>query len=470
MRPIVARPAPRRAPGMPRAGPRPAPRRRHRSSRSRASRPSPRRTLRHRAAGALEQAPEGTIVSRDVTVVEGDTFRAIARRELGRAGFAPQLAEYNQSTDGAPLLAGRLVRIPLHVPARGEVATVVFVKGDVTLDGAALDPDTPVAAGAVLETGADGFLSLEFSSGSVMNLQPLSLVVLERLNCLEDDDSCIVEIGAERGEVRSEVEVRDGQPAEFRVTTPFASAAVRGTEFDLVTDDAELLVGVTEGTVAVAALGVELPVQQGFGSITREGEPPGQPRALLPGPVFSNVPTRVVDGDTVRWFGPEEADAWAATLSLDAAGLETVQDLIIAAEAADASPANVLDVAAAVALDPGDYYLNLRGVDDAGLKGYVSSTRVTLARVDTALALPEVTITPEASEFLVQVDEPDPEAAGYEIQISTDSEFSDPLGVDVGAAGGAVFRIEADTVYARARSLVDPVTVSGYGPTASSDP
>ena len=42
--------------------------------------------------------------------------------------------------------------------------------------------------------------------------------------------------------------------------------------------------------------------------------------------------------------------------------------------------------------------------------------------------------------------------------------------MDVGAAGGAVFRLDADTVYARARALVDPLSVSAFGPTASSDP
>ena len=417
------------------------------------------------AGDAVPEAPAGTIVARDVVVAEGETLRDVARRELGRAGYAPQLAEFNRGAENAPLTPGRLVRIPVHVPARGEVALVVFVKGAVTLDGAPLDPAAEIAAGAVLETGDDGFLSLEFSSGSIVNLQPGSRVSLDRLACLEDDDGCLIEIGADRGDVTSEVEARDGQDTEFRVTTPYATAAVRGTAFDAVIDPEALVLGVTEGAVELAAAGTEVAVTEGFGSVTREGEPPGRPRALLPAPVFRNVPARLVPGDVVRWWELADVERWAATLSLDGAGVETVAEL-------DLEPGDRIDLAdAAAELEPGDYTLNLRGVDDAGLKGYRAQTRVTLARVDEALAPPEVEVRSEGSEFLVSVvgaDEAD--APGYEIQIGEDPALDDPLGVDVGPPGTAVFRIDADVVHARARRLVDPVTVSAFGPVGSSDP
>ena len=74
-----------------------------------------------------------TIVSRDVTVVPGDTLQSIAARELGKAGFAPQLAQFNNLVVNATLVEGDLIRIPIHVPARGEFARVVFVKGNAIL-------------------------------------------------------------------------------------------------------------------------------------------------------------------------------------------------------------------------------------------------------------------------------------------------------------------------------------------------
>ena len=36
-----------------------------------------------------------SIISRDVVVATDDTFQTIAKRELGRAGLAQQLADYN---------------------------------------------------------------------------------------------------------------------------------------------------------------------------------------------------------------------------------------------------------------------------------------------------------------------------------------------------------------------------------------
>ena len=409
-------------------------------------------------------APSGTIVARDVVVAEGETLREIARRELGRAGYAPQLAEFNQIGSSFPLAPGQLVRVPVHVPARGEVALVVFAKGEVTLDGAPLRDDAEIGPGAVIETGADGFLSLEFASGTVVNLQPGSLVTLARLNCLEGDDSCLIELDAARGDLTSDVESREGQPAEFRVTTPEASAAVRGTVFDVLSEGEALALAVTEGAVAVAAAGEEVAVPEGFGSVTRAGEAPGEPRPLLPAPVFRSVPPRLVPGDLVAWWELTDVAGWAATLSLDGAGVETVAEVDLG-DAADA-----VDLAARIELEPGDYTFNLRGVDPDGIPGYRAQTRVTLAAVDDAAAAPTVTVVPEGREFLVAVDGADGETPGYEIQISRTPDFRDPLAVDVGPPGAAVFRIDADVVHARARALFDPFRVSAFGPTASSDP
>lgn len=409
--------------------------------------------------------PRATIIARDVIVSNGESLRDIARRELGRAAFSPMLAEFNELDEAMPLEAGQIVRVPIHVPARGEVARVVFVKGRVTKNGDPLEADGTIETGDMVETGDDGFVSLEFESGSVVNLQPGSSSTLERLSCLEVDDSCVIEIDTLRGAMSSDVQSRDGQPSDFRIRTPYATAAVRGTEFDFLADPGRLRVAVTDGMVGISAVGETQDLEDGFGAVTREGEPPGPPLPLLPAPVFRNVPTRVAPGDAVLWWPLSDTERYSALLSLDAGGAETVADFAVSGNELDvAAPGDAGRIVA-----PGDYYLELRGIGEEDLPGRRSSTRVTVAAIDADLTAPDLEITRDDREFLVGVVDPAADAAGYEIQISDDENFVDPLAVDVGPTGSAVFRFDADRVYARARRLVDPRTVSAFGAAAVSE-
>ncbi|MFK7994452.1 MAG: FecR domain-containing protein [Granulosicoccus sp.] len=430
-----------------------------------------------------------TIISRDVLVEVGDTLAKLAQRELGKTGFAPLLAEYNKLTPTTQLVPGSIIRIPVQVPKRDEFAEVVFVKGTVTatrlldltaratlvsashasdvvdIDNGTQEPgiitlsrNALVYSGDVITTSIDGYLSIAFSSGSVINLQPDTVAKLERLTCLETDDSCLIEIETQRGRVTSDVESRDQQPVEFRINTPYASAAVRGTVFD-VDASQNLLVGVAEGLVDVTAQSQTVPLNNGFGLVVEEGEPPGEPIELIPGPVFKRVPSRITAGDTIEWWPFIDASSYLAVVSTDEAANETLTDLSLP------EGSNLLDVKATLnePLDAGDYFLTLRAVDINGLLGLTSNTRITLADIDPSIGAVSTNVVRQGSEFLVTVVDPPEEANGYEIQIANDEEFTDPLSVDVNSTGSAVFRLDEDEVFTRARILLDPFTVSAFG-------
>ena len=364
--------------------------------------------------------PRGSIVARDVVVGDDDTLRRIARRELGKTGLAQHIGEYNGIGPDMPLVPGTIVRIPLFVPLRVEYASVVFAKGSVSRNGDTLGRNDEVHLRDVILTGNDGFVSLEFDSGSVVNIQPNSRMVLVRLNCLEQDDSCLIEIEASEGQIQSDVQVRDGQPADFRISTPYASAAVRGTEFDVGADDDTLVVGVTEGTVGVAASGVGVEVPEGFGSVARAGEPPSTPVALLPPPVYRFIPSRAAPGDQVSWWPMSDAESYQAQLSVDSGG-----DQVVAQQAVETERLQI------AALEPGDYYIGVRGIDTAGLKGYSATTRLTIAAIDDTLPAVDTRITRDGQEYLVEIVQPVDDAPGYEIQLATEPDFLDPLTIDI---------------------------------------
>ena len=329
---------------------------------------------------ALEEA---TIVTRDLRVLEGDTFVRIARREYGSAALARPLAEFNEIPFDAPLAAGQIVRLPILVPARGETALVVFVKGAVRRATLALERGDLLAAGDEIRTGSDGFASIQFSSGSIVNLQPDTEATIERLACLESDDSCVVDIGTRRGELVLDVENRDDQPLEFRVTTPFASAAVRGTEFDVLLGEGELRAcGDRRGARRRGAAARASMLESGFGSLTREGEAPGQALPLPPSPVLRTVPARAAAGEAVVWFPLTGSVRYEALLSLDEAGLQTRGRLL---------GRGVERLEIPDGIEPEDYYLTLRGVDANGLPGFRSVARLGLVDVDESVAPVEVT-------------------------------------------------------------------------------
>ena len=415
----------------------------------------------HAQQSETAERQTASIISRDVIVQRDDTLRTIARRELGSSSYAPLLAEFNEISESAVLSIGQIIRLPIHVPARNEAADVVFVKGTVTsikgtvtsnAQAMPLARGDRVELGDIISTGIDGFISIEFSTGSVVNLQPDTRAVITRLNCLPNDDSCLIDLDIEHGTIGSNVESRDGQPVEFKVNTPYASAAVRGTDFDFSADSETMTVGVTEGNVVISAQDQEVELDEGFGSLTQEGEAPGQPIELLPAPVYRYVPTRVAPGDNVTWWDIQGVSSYAALLSSDSAARQTVADFT--ASDARLEPASV---------PAGDYYLTIRGVDENGLQGFTSNTRLTIAEIDNALPAVTTTIEKQGNEYLIQVIEPPADALGFEIQIASDESFSDPLSVDVNNRGNAIFRIDQDIIFARARILQSPTTVSAFG-------
>ncbi len=399
-----------------------------------------------------------SIVTRSVVVVEGDTMRSIARRELGKSGLSGQLATFNGMQENDVLPVGTILRIPLYTPVEEQFATIIFVKGDVTRNDEQLVRDDKIYLDDLLITGTSGYATLQFTSGSVVSLQPKTHVKLEKLNCLETDDSCLIVMDAAQGEVKSDVNRRDGQPTQFTITTPYASAAVRGTFYEVSANSEAVTVGVTEGAVQVSASGAAVDLDEGFGTRAVEGQPPSEPVPLLPAPVYRYIPTRAAEGDQVLWWALSDASSYQADLTTDEEG----NDVIVSASA-DTGSLPISNV------DAGAYYLNVRGIDENGLKGFQTPTKLVVAAIDSALNPVDTEVLRRGSEFLVRVIDPPSDAAGYEIQVATTAEFSDPLSVDVADTAAAIFRLEADKIYSRARILVDPEKVSAFGQVAESN-
>lgn len=104
-------------------------------------------------------------------------------------------------------------------------------------------------AGDTIVTGKSGRLVLGLSDGSQAVIAPKTTVVIQDLS-----QSPRTLFNVIRGKTRVHIEKLGGQPNPYRVNTPTAVIAVRGTIFDVLVGDDETQVFLHEGQVEVTNL------------------------------------------------------------------------------------------------------------------------------------------------------------------------------------------------------------------------
>lgn len=412
------------------------------------------------SSASAQQASDSDTAStqtytREITIRPGDTLSHIAQREMGNANAAERLANYNGLAISKILRPGDTLEIPVSLPIREEFANVIFTKGDVKLNGDPVQLDDEVRLNDSIETGKTGYVSLAFVTGTLINLQPNTVARLITLHCQRGDELCVIEMAADKGTLSTDVR-RDGdQPTDFRIRTPYASAAVRGTKFDVEADGTGLRVGVTEGNVNLVASGSdqEVALDIGFGSASAATGPLGSPIDLLPAPVFRFVPPRIAVGDTLRWFGLTDTPAYTLQIATAPSGVGVATDARVGSDLYSLTDT----------IPVGDYSLLLRAVDPNGLLGFPAVTPITVAAIDEALPEVVTSITIENGTYIIEVVDPPQDTPGFEIQVASDANFSDPLSVDVDNSGISRLRLPGDTLFARARILIDRTTVGRFG-------
>lgn len=332
------------------------------------------------SAVALAAINAGASEDHTVVVEEALTFKQIVENELQSAQFARQIAEYNgfaAITTIVPI--GTTIQIPDPYMQRRDFGQVVFAKGDVVHTQQELVVNPPASGAYIYKgdsftTGEDGFVSLKFSSGSVVNVQPESRVSVRDIACVDEKVSCVIALNAEAGEIESQVTPRpDGQPPiKFTVTTPYLSAAVRGTSFYVNVDDRADRIGVTHGLVATNVAGAANDLPKGKGLLAEANVEPELVDLL-------EVP-ELLSGTEAIVFSTEDKIRWK---SLQAA---SQYRLIIAEDDAFTKPLMSEDVTSSgysitADLSVGEYYVSVAGIDNNEFVGLPSSVKFSFAEI-----------------------------------------------------------------------------------------
>jgi len=395
-----------------------------------------------------------------VVVQPGETLSEIVQREMRSFVHWPAVAHHNNIQNPAMLQVGQIIRIPLIYTRSEERAVVLFVKGDVRVRRAeeasfeALPRGAQIEVGDEIQTGKQGFVSLEFRSGSVVNIQPDSHVSVVDIACEAEDKPCVIELYAEKGTVQSRVNKPSGRDVKFLINTPSGSAAVRGTVFDTSAQPAKSLTGVLEGQVAVSAGGGGKDVDAGYGIVTVAGEVPGLLKPLLPEPTVKALPNRISPQDRIDWWQDSAAETYELRISSDAAGSD------VAFQARQSDSGIRLEIQ-----QGGQHFLTLRAVDTEGFTGLPTVVPVILAQLRSGVSAPSLSATHHTDGAAFSLVNRVAGAIGYEIQVAEDRNFIGATSVDLAIdEDGAYLGLgEGVTLWARARALFPGGHVSQFG-------
>ncbi len=382
------------------------------------------------------------------TVRPGDSFWTICAELVEEPLCWQKLPGHNPEVgDPRQLPPGSQVKIPVEwLKAPPVPAAVEFVRGEAFLerrsgqrkrvqpgtqlrDGenylSARNPDLnriPLLAGEQLYMGdriitSDGSVLLRFADDSSFLVRANSELVLERLSAHGQTGMIDTHMRLNRGSGRAKVNSRNGK-SRYRISTPAAIAAARGTEFSISADGSVNGVGgvlrneVLEGVVEVSAAGASQAVGAGYGTIAENGKAPLPPVKLLAAPELE-IAESIDLPFTLNWSAVENAQKYL----LDVYSGETTEQLL-RASSTDKLQAHFNDLPA------GTYTFVVRAVDSIGLKGLPAQQSV---KATVALATPNLV----AENILVQgsqvsISWPEVEyAESYIVQVSHDRSFTD---------------------------------------------
>jgi hypothetical protein len=130
--------------------------------------------------------------------------------------------------------------------SEGQVEIQREASGKSRVQNIAFKVDDELRAGDAIVTGKNGKLVLGLSDGSQAVIAPKTTVIIQDLS--QSPRTLFQMI---KGKTRIHIEKLGGQPNPYRVNTPTAVIAVRGTIFDVLVEEDKTQVFLHEGEVAV---------------------------------------------------------------------------------------------------------------------------------------------------------------------------------------------------------------------------
>lgn len=352
----------------------------------------------------------------------GDTLWDLCLKYTNKRGCWIELARYNKVRNDRVMPVGTELRIPSHWLVKPPVVGhVLSVSGDVVLEERA-GQRREVRARELLHLddtliSNDGSARIRLGQGDEVLLRPNSRVRLDNLTSV-DSSRQAGELELPEGEV--ELQVVPERGTRFRVQTPAAIAAVRGTSYRVASSaprDPEMKVEVLDGAVQVDGQESER-VDEGFGLKARQDQPLGELTELLPAPSLEQAGATLRQPFTLAWNADPGARRWQLDF-YNSGGERTLLSTELTEQ-----PEFRVD-----GLEKACYQLVLSAVDAEGFRGLESESRVCVGDpmgVASGLEVVQHKQRRWGHDWTVAWDAVD-EASGYVLQIAEDEQFEQVL-------------------------------------------
>ncbi|PZO91730.1 MAG: peptidoglycan-binding protein [Sphingomonas sanxanigenens] len=378
-------------------------------------------------AGAAQAAAAEPVVV--YTAKAGDNLYTLGARYFDRMSDVATVQRLNRIANPYRIPVGTRIRIPHAVLRQSAVpAKVAAFSGPVSIG--APGKLAPAVLGMTvneadrIETGERGHATLRLADGSLVSIPSQSAVQIARMRQTALIGSVDRLFTLSGGGLRARVTPMTNGESRFRVSTPTAVAAVRGTMFATSYDPATqaTLTGVTEGKVELtdAASHRMLALPTGFGAHAGDEAP----HPLLAAP-------ELVDGGRIQnqprlafAVKPEAgANGYALSIARDAGFIDVLD------EARSATPEASFD-----SLPTGTYFVRAAVIDASGIEG-MASTYGFQRRLNSLSASVEGSGKGRRREYLFRWTGLGDGAHQYRFQLSTHADGSQPMIDRIGLTG-----------------------------------
>lgn len=354
------------------------------------------------------------------TVEPKDNLYKLAAHYMGNAQAWPDIQKLNRLRNPHHLTPGTT----LLIPKVSSTATASFVHGEVSLIDAAgnaikaITHGDQLAEGDIVRTGENSYLSLEFADNSIARILSNTRIRLERIKegGLVPQGQRIIYL--EQGDIDVSVTPAPKRnPLHFKVITPQAVAAVRGTRFSVGAGNTSTT-SVTHGLVEMQQA---VPVRRKPTALIEAGQGIavsdnglGQVQVLLAAPDLSQLPGSFAEPELLQfnWPAIDGSGEYQYRIAQDA-GMEQVLWNAASSTAQAMLPR----------LQDGEYLLAVRALDMHGIAGYEAQHRFSILSHPSSPWLmapqPGQVITGNSSLLCTPV----LGAQGYHLQMAHDRDF-----------------------------------------------
>ena len=355
------------------------------------------------------------------TVRPGDTLSGISHEFLINVDYWPKVMQLNDIEEARKLAPGTRLRIPLEwLKQHSATVNVIAKRGDVSLISAStsveLTANTKLQVGQGIRTGKNSSITIEFADGSRILVLADSEIMIESTTQNPDTGVATLSVQVLKGQIENKV-VPQKPGGRYRITTPAAVAAVRGTEFRVSADDGGDVMRneVLQGKVEVTGSNVSRNVGAGFATLAKTGEPPSIPTQIPTAPDLSSLIKQTAKTDV--------SFSWPASSSVVSYRAQLAQDASFNAPTFN----RLLETSKVTwhALTPGNYFMRARGIDDMGFEGFNATHAFVIIeppQTPTAYSPKDETLLTKPRPFIAwsQVQE----ISAYHLQIANDQDFT----------------------------------------------